>query len=107
MVCAWAAEVPVCTGGFRFALRGATSGQKGGGLGCFGGVFGTKWLPGKQDVVNISGNPLNLARFEGNLGTNGTSWHQRHQLAPTAHRAHIYTDRPNLNPNPNLCVPQS
>ena len=29
------------------------------------------------------------------------TWHKRH------HRAHIYTDRPNLNPNPNLCVPQS
>ena len=62
--------LPVCWG--------AISGQKGG----FWAVLGGFRLPGKQDVINISGNPLNLARFEGNLGTNGTSWH--HILCTTA-----------------------
>ena len=97
--------------------RGATSGQKRGGF----------RLPNKQDVPGkgakqeggLSELPMRpypgaaygmaqmiSSKYPGYLIFGTTylaphTWHKRH------HRAHIYTDRPNLNPNPNLCIPQS
>ena len=56
-------------------LFGAISGQKGGFWAVLGGFSAPSGFQESRTSSTSHGKPPNLARFEGNLGTNGTSWH--------------------------------
>ena len=87
-------------------LFGAISGQKGGCLGCFWGFSAPSGSSGCRTSSTSHGKPPNVARFEGNLGTNGTTYLAPRHLIGTSPR-HLTFGTSHLAPHWHLMAPHN